>query len=60
MLKKINLPIITIILGTIFQLLFVFLPDFRFLIVNTLPDDAFYYFNTARHILAGHGSTFDA
>ncbi|MEA2572754.1 MAG: hypothetical protein QOH93_52 [Chloroflexia bacterium] len=27
--------------------------------MRTLPDDAFYYFQTARHIAAGDGSTFD-
>jgi hypothetical protein len=29
------------------------------LLVETLPDDAFYYFHIARHIAAGEGSTFD-
>ena len=28
-------------------------------LVRTLPDDAFYYFQTAHHIAAGDGSTFD-
>ncbi len=29
------------------------------LCTKAIPDDAFYYFQTARHIAAGHGSTFD-
>ena len=28
-------------------------------VVRIVPDDAFYYFQTARHIVAGNGSTFD-
>jgi len=30
-----------------------------FLLTNLLPDDAFYYFQIARHIVEGAGSTFD-
>lgn len=30
-----------------------------FLVTNLLPDDAFYYFQIARHIAGGEGSTFD-
>lgn len=32
---------------------------FETLLVNFLPDDAFYYFKVAEHVLGGHGSTFD-
>lgn len=32
---------------------------FDSLISNVFPDDAFYYFKIAEHILAGNGSTFD-
>ncbi len=35
-----------------------FLP-LNILLVETLPDDAFYYFQIARHVSEGHGSTFD-
>lgn len=31
----------------------------EFLVTNILPDDAFYYFEVARNIALGHGSTFD-
>lgn len=30
-----------------------------FLVTNVLPDDAFYYFEIARNLAAGNGSTFD-
>ena len=44
--------------GVLLQLLLVFRP-IDVLIVNTLPDDAFYYFEVARNIALGAGSTFD-
>src|SRR4051794_32158937 len=28
-------------------------------LLGIVPDDAFYYLQTARHLAAGHGSTFD-
>lgn len=54
------LPIITICLGTLFQLWFLASHDILFLIKNTLPDDAFYYFQPARNIVNGLGSTLDS
>lgn len=49
----------TIILGSLFQFAFLFSHNFRGLLLNTLPDDAFYYFRIARNIVEGYGSTFD-
>ena len=58
-LNKVSSPIITILIGTLFQLFFLFSHNLLFLLTNTLPDDAFYYFQTARNIVNGFGSTFD-
>jgi len=45
-------------LAALIQLLLAFQP-LNFLIANVLPDDAFYYFQIARNIVAGDGSSFD-
>lgn len=47
-----------IVLALIIQLLLV-TQTLDFLVSNLLPDDAFYYFEIARHIVVGEGSTFD-
>ncbi len=57
--KKTYLPIITILIGTLFQFYYLFSHNILYLIFNTLPDDAFYYFQMARNIAAGSGSTID-
>ncbi len=49
----------TIIVGVLFQFIFLFSHNFKGLLLNTLPDDAFYYFRIARNIVEGYGSTFD-
>ena len=43
----------------LFQFFFLFSHNFHYLLLNTLPDDAFYYFQIARDIVTGYGSTFD-
>lgn len=53
------LVFITIIAGTIFQFVFLFLHNINWLLLNTIPDDSFYYFHVARNIVNGFGSTFD-
>jgi 4-amino-4-deoxy-L-arabinose transferase-like glycosyltransferase len=58
-LKENLLPLITISLGTLFQIFFLFGHNILFLITNSLPDDAFYYFQPARNIVNGCGSTMD-
>jgi len=45
-------------IGVILRLGFAFAAD-RHSLVTVVTDDAFYYVQTARHIVAGHGSTFD-
>lgn len=52
------LTAVIIALSALIQLVVAFQP-LNFLIVNVLPDDAFYYFEIARNIVAGHGSSFD-
>lgn len=58
-----NLHFVVILAGTFLQLTFLYFSyfnnNFLFLLTNTLPDDAFYYFQTARNIVNGYGSTFD-
>lgn len=59
MFKKFTLPYLVILVSFLLQVSLVFLPNFHFLILNLLPDDAFYYFNIARNIVNGYDSTFD-
>ncbi len=49
---------IVIALGAVIQLLLI-TRSFDFILTNLLPDDAFYYFQIARQIVEGNGSTFD-
>lgn len=57
--KERNLIFITILLGAIFQLGYLFSHGILSLLINTIPDDSFYYFQVARNIVEGYGSTFD-
>lgn len=57
--KKNMLPFITIAAGALLQIGFLFSHNILQLISNTLPDDAFYYFQPARNIVLGMGSTLD-
>lgn len=50
--------IMVILVAASLQLILISNPS-RFLVGNILPDDAFYYFEIARNIAAGAGSTFD-
>ena len=52
------LTAVVIALSALIQLVVAFQP-LSFLVANVLPDDAFYYFEIARNIVAGHGSSFD-
>ncbi len=52
------LPLAIISVGVMIQLFFL-TRSFNFLLTNIIPDDAFYYFQIARNIVTGHGSTFD-
>ncbi|PIR45692.1 MAG: hypothetical protein COV09_00040 [Candidatus Vogelbacteria bacterium CG10_big_fil_rev_8_21_14_0_10_50_13] len=52
------LTAVVIALSALIQLVAAFQP-LDFLVANVLPDDAFYYFEIARNIVAGHGSSFD-
>jgi hypothetical protein len=54
-----NLVIITVFAGVLFQFALLCFTDFNWLILNTIPDDSFYYFETARNIIHGCGSSFD-
>lgn len=49
---------VVILAGFVFQILLI-TRSFDFVLTNLLPDDAFYYFQIARHIVLGDGSTFD-
>ncbi|OGG80051.1 hypothetical protein A3A39_03090 [Candidatus Kaiserbacteria bacterium RIFCSPLOWO2_01_FULL_54_13] len=51
--------VLLVTIGASLQLFLVTRPV-EFLITNVLPDDAFYYFEIARNIAAGLGSTFDS
>lgn len=48
-----------IVLGMVAAQLVLIAQPTLFLVTNLLPDDAFYYFQIARHIAGGEGSTFD-
>lgn len=50
--------LIIIALAAVVQIFLITRP-IEFLLINILPDDAFYYFEIARNIAAGVGSTFD-
>ncbi len=52
------LPLIVIAFGFSASLAIAFAP-LNFILSNTLPDDAFYYFQLARNIAHGFGPTFD-
>jgi hypothetical protein len=52
------LPLIIIVLGFCASLAIALAP-LQFLLNNTIPDDSFYYFQIARNISHGLGSTFD-
>ncbi len=52
------LPYTVIGFAALVQLLLMLQP-ITSLLTNILPDDAFYYFQIARNIVEGHGSTFD-
>lgn len=52
------LPILVILAGFSASLYLAF-SSLSFLISNTIPDDSFYYFQIARNITEGLGSTFD-
>lgn len=56
--RRDSLSYAVIALGIVFQIILVVSP-LDFLITNLLPDDAFYYFEIARNIANGSGSTFD-
>lgn len=47
-----------ITIGFLIKLSLIFAPT-DFLVGNLIPDDSFYYFKTAQHIVDGNGSTFD-
>lgn len=56
--KNNNKALITILLlGFLFRLAFIFSPDE--LLITIVPDDAFYYFQTGKHILQSGFSSFD-
>jgi hypothetical protein len=57
-LRTYQLPYSVIFFGALIQLYLVAQP-MSFLLVNILPDDAFYYFEIARNVAQGLGSTFD-
>jgi len=52
------LPLLVILVGFGASLALAFAP-LNFLLANTVPDDSFYYFQIARNIVHGLGSTFD-
>ena len=54
-----NLIIITVFAGILFQFAILCFTDFNWLLLNAIPDDSFYYFETARNIIHGCGSSFD-
>lgn len=56
--KKDWFAFVIIALGVLVQVFFV-TRSLPFLVGQVLPDDAFYYFQIARHITEGAGSTFD-
>ncbi|MDP3645612.1 MAG: hypothetical protein Q8R25_00800 [bacterium] len=51
-------PLLVILIGFCASLALALAP-FNFLLANTVPDDSFYYFQIARNIVHGLGSTFD-
>lgn len=57
-LKEHGLALVVLLIGAGTQLFLVAQP-ITFLLGNVLPDDAFYYFEIARNLALGHGSTFD-
>lgn len=52
------LPLLVILVGFCASLALALAP-FNFLLANIIPDDSFYYFQIARNIAHGLGSTFD-
>lgn len=52
-------PSVAVIILTTSLQIFLITRPLGFLLANLLPDDAFYYFQIARNIIAGAGSTFD-
>jgi hypothetical protein len=52
------LPAAVIVAGLLASFAIAFAP-LGFLLSDVMPDDSFYYFEIARNILAGNGSTFD-
>jgi hypothetical protein len=56
---KRELPSITIVLGVIFQLFVLFYTNLNWLLLNAIPDDAYYYFQIAKNIGIGCGSSMD-
>ena len=52
-------PVVAVfVVGVLVRVCFVAAAD-NYALVTIVPDDAFYGFQVARHIAAGHGSTFD-
>lgn len=49
--------LLILIIGVLVRLVYIF--SEIDLLIRFIPDDAFYYFQTAKHIVAGNGSTFD-
>lgn len=58
-LKKRNWFLLGVLLAGLALRLILAWQPVEFLIVKTLPDDAYYYFNIARHFAGGQGFTFD-
>ncbi len=52
-------PLVVLVGAVVTIQLFLISRPLDFLLVNLLPDDAFYYFEIARTIASGQGSTFD-
>lgn len=57
-LVKNHLPLILILAGFLLRLFIIYRPE-SWLLTNILSDDAFYYFQLAKNMAAGLGSTFD-
>ncbi len=52
------LPLFVVGVGFVASICLAFAP-IEFLLMNLVPDDSFYYFQIARNIVEGNGSTFD-